>query len=312
MQPRVFHLHALSALHCGTGQAADVVDLPIARARATKLPIVPGSSLRGVLRAQVSEQDEGKERALFGPRTVRSDEDSFAGALAVGDAHLLVLPVRCLAGIVSFVTSPFILNRYRRDLQRAGAQAAEVPKPADDAALVPPASVNRSEAKLVLEDLDLKADAGGGADEWAKLIGAALHADDSDAKADFQNRFAIIHDDIMGYLADTATEIRARISIDDETGTVKQGALWYEENLPAETALWGVYALTDSNEPDKPDSEDDLADALDDRLLQLGGNAGVGGGLVRFLPRSLQPGKHPRPLTRKEVPAIPPSLGGAS
>ena len=27
------------------------------------------------------------------------------------------------------------------------------------------------------------------------------------------------------------------------------------------------------------------------------------------MPRSLQPGKHPRPLTRKEVPAIPPSLG---
>ncbi len=29
-------------------------------------------------------------------------------------------------------------------------------------------------------------------------------------------------------------------------------------------------------------------------------------------PRSLQPGKHPRPLTRKEVPAIPPSLGRTS
>ncbi len=28
--------------------------------------------------------------------------------------------------------------------------------------------------------------------------------------------------------------------------------------------------------------------------------------------RSLQPGKHPRPLTRKEVPATPPSLGRTS
>ena len=33
---------------------------------------------------------------------------------------------------------------------------------------------------------------------------------------------------------------------------------------------------------------------------------------VRQAARSLQPGKHPRPLTRKEVPAIPPSLGRTS
>ena len=45
MQTKIFHLHALSALHVGTGQGVGVVDLPIARAKATNLPLVPGSAL---------------------------------------------------------------------------------------------------------------------------------------------------------------------------------------------------------------------------------------------------------------------------
>ena len=106
MQARLFHLHALSALHCGTGRSAGVVDLPIARARATQMPIVPGSALRGVLRQQVTDRAGEDAETLFGPRTIRNDQGAFAGALSIGDAHLLALPVRCLAGIVSYVTCP--------------------------------------------------------------------------------------------------------------------------------------------------------------------------------------------------------------
>ena len=86
---------------------------------------------------------------------ISSDEDAFAGALAMGDAHLLVLPVRCLAGVVSFVTCPFILRRYARDLQRAGTAGPDLPSRADKCAKVTPTSVNLVDNKVVLEDLDL-------------------------------------------------------------------------------------------------------------------------------------------------------------
>ena len=43
-------VHALTSLHAGTGQGVGVIDLPIARERATDLPLVPGSSLKGCLR----------------------------------------------------------------------------------------------------------------------------------------------------------------------------------------------------------------------------------------------------------------------
>lgn len=307
MQARLFHLHALSALHCGTGQSVGVVDLPIARARATNLPIVPGSSLRGVLRQHVTGSNKAMARTLFGPETITGDQDAFAGALAVGDAHLLVLPVRCLAGIVSYVTSPFILRRYARDLARAGipAPTALPPEPAGNEAVVAPQSVNlvdgkgRTEPgdrpgsgrKLVLEDLDLTAREDVSLEGWATHVAQAVHPGDAESQTESRNdvirRFALLPDAIMDFLAETATEIRARIAIDPKKGTVKEGALWYEENLPAEAVLWGVYALSDSSNPaeDPRRSEEALVDEMpaSGTLLQLGGKAGVGRGLVRFL-----------------------------
>lgn len=47
---RAFLLHALSPLHAGTGHSADVIDLPIARMKATGIPIAPSSSIEGKLR----------------------------------------------------------------------------------------------------------------------------------------------------------------------------------------------------------------------------------------------------------------------
>ncbi len=289
MHPKLFHLHALSALHCGTGQSAGVVDLPIARARATKLPIVPGSSLRGVLRQQVTDSDAAAARTLFGPESISGDQDTFAGSLAIGDAHLLLLPVRCLAGIVSYVTAPFILRRYARDLKHAGISAPQIPpEPSADEALVPAESVNRADGKLVLEDLDLRTrDDGALLQEWATLIVKALYPDTDDVedRNDVACRVALLPDEIMSFLAETATEIRSRIALDPETGTVHKGALWYEENLPAETVLWGLFALSASGNGDDMRSTDELALSMpgSGTLLQLGGKTGVGRGLVRFL-----------------------------
>jgi len=286
MQTRLFHLHALSALHCGTGQSAGVVDLPIARARATQLPQVPGSSLRGVLREHTHNNNPEAESALFGPRKISNNEDSFAGALAVGDAQLLLLPVRCLAGISCLITSPFILRHYARDLRRAGIDTPALPTPPDaDTALLPDDSVNRLDGKLVLEDSDLNTRSDPATKQWAALIASHIHADDADARADLATRIAVLPDGMMSFLSETATEVRARIAIDPDTGTVKTGALWYEENLPAEAVLWGVYAISDRPQDQRQRNAAPAKPRLpaSDTLLQLGGKAGVGRGLVRFL-----------------------------
>lgn len=286
MQPRLFHLHALSALHCGTGQSVGVVDLPIARARATNLPLVPGSSLRGVAREEVTVRDKKASITLFGPERIEGDAQSFAGALAIGDANLLALPVRALAGILCFASSPYILKRYARDRISANLSGlCEPPTPPAATAFVPRGSVNRTGQTLVLEDLDVSAEENADTKAWADAIAEIVHPGDTGAQSDLVTRFAILPDDILVFLAETATEVRARIAINPETGTVKPGALWYEENLPAETLLWGVYALSSSKNKEDARAAQDLAKCLppSGTLLQLGGKAGVGCGLVRFL-----------------------------
>lgn len=291
MRPTLFHLHCLSPLHCGTGQAVGVVDLPIARARASQLPIVPGSSLRGVLRQHVTDADPDHARTLFGPRSIRSDDQAFAGALSVGDAHLLLLPVRCLAGVVCFVTSPFVLKRYVRDLSVARLPPIEMPAgPVAGSAKVTASSANLlddREHTLVLEDLDLPANRDARLDEMAQVIARSIHPGDEEAQADLVCRFTLVPDEIMAFLAETATEVRARIAIDSETGAVRDQALWYEESLPAETVLWGVMVLSNSRNPASAREADDLAARFPSAgsLLQLGGGTGVGRGLVRLLCR---------------------------
>jgi CRISPR-associated protein Cmr4 len=288
MDTRIFHLHALSALHVGVGQAAGVVDLPIMRARASNLPIVPGSALKGVLRDEFA--DNVKQKCLFGPESVNNNEDAHAGAIALGDAHLLILPVRALAGVVAFVTCPFVLARYAMDLARAGCPSIPVPKVGADACLITEKSVNKADnVKVVLEDLDLTFALGAdsNADAWAKVIAERIHAGDDTWQHLFSEHFVIVADDVFSFLADTATEVRARIRINDETGTVARGALWYEENLPAESVLWGVAAFG----PARDGSKDDKASVAEafvsgigkDKTLQIGGKATVGRGLVRFV-----------------------------
>src|SRR5690606_7787373 len=104
-------LHALSPLHAGTGQGMGLIDLPIARERATEHPIVPGSSIKGVLRdaARAQTTQTNDVDVIFG-----SSEGS-ASMVRVSDARTLAFPVKSDRGTFAWVTSPYALLRYARD-----------------------------------------------------------------------------------------------------------------------------------------------------------------------------------------------------
>lgn len=287
MQHHLYHLHALSALHAGTGQAVGAVDLPIARERASGLPYFPGSSLKGVLRDRCAADDE-RDR-LFGPDRIAANEDAFAGALAVGDASVLLLPVRSMAGVMAWATCPFVLRRYAADRAIIGAiDLPPLPTIAPQQAFVAdPTCLKVDATHLVIDDLDLEAQSDAATTQWAQLLRDALFPGDEQAKHHFDKRFVILSDDDFGFLAETATEVRARIRIDDTTGTVQRGALWYEENLPAETVLWGLIGVGQSRAKGDHRHSKDMQTAFVQAVgavatLQLGGKASVGRGLARF------------------------------
>lgn len=300
MKTRLFFLHALTPLHVGVGQSLGVVDLPIMRERSTQLPIVPGSAVKGVLRdawAQVQEPSPWAQAAqciatLMGPKTDELAANAHAGALAFGDARTLLLPVRSLAGVAAWVTCPFVLNRYARDLAMQGGTAPPVPKvdqallASDDAAVVFSVPGHQGQKTVLLEDLELPARHDGAARQWADHLAQAMAPLEGTWSDLLGRHLVLLPDDEFAFLVETATEIRARVRIDDKTRTVAEGALWYEENLPAETLLWGVLGVGPSRRPNDVASIDEVDRRLpagQPLLLQIGGKQTVGRGLCQWM-----------------------------
>ncbi|MCS6800318.1 MAG: type III-B CRISPR module RAMP protein Cmr4 [Chloroflexota bacterium] len=286
---RPFLVHALSPLHAGVGHAADVVDLPIARLKATGIPFIPGSSLKGVLRdarQNANTEDNNNEerlKAVFGPPTGEAHEH--ASALSLTDARLLAMPVRSFRGVFAWTTSPLLLKLAKRDLNE---RARDLPVPAIDGrrALVTSGSAVLHKNHVYLGELDLEAAASPEAARWAQFLAPWISPEEDI----FSKRFVIVDDDTMAFFMETATQVDARVRLDDTTRTVAQGALWLEESLPPETVLIGLLVADRSRRNGKlgPLSPEEVADfALPrEETLQIGGKATTGHGRCRIIPVS--------------------------
>lgn len=236
-------LHALTGLHPGSGTALGVVDLPVQRERHTGWPTIPGTSLKGVIRAEALGREEDTKNpsekflAVFGPDTKNAAEH--AGAVAFTDARILAFPVRSLKGVFAWVTCPAVLDRLSRDQELAGGPPLEVPKVTGEKALIcagsPLVITEGNRQGLVLEEFDFNTVAGAAAS--ANWIAERAVADDA-TKTRIKSRLAVISDDAFGHFVQHATEVTARIALNYETKTVRDGALFYEEFLPPETLFY--------------------------------------------------------------------------
>lgn len=296
MNARLLFVHALSPLHAGTGQGVGVIDLPIAREKATNLPYLPSSSLKGTLRDTPSPTGSPMTDELriqiFGPDGEKVKADEHAGSVQFSDQRLLLLPVRSLIGTFAWVTSPYVLHRLWRDAKGAPVTGlpGEVPKltTIEDCVVAGVGIVGDSQ-KVYLEDLDLKTSATEQpkAEAWAEWLGKQLFpGDEADSEAwrgMLAERFCIVHDDALSFLMETATEVTARIKMDSKTKTVEEHMLWYEEALPTESILYGLVVATPVRRfnLDSPTIFKALG-SLMNIPAQFGGKATVGRGLCRL------------------------------
>lgn len=289
MNARLTFVHALSPLHAGTGQGSGVIDLPIAREKATGLPFLPGSSLKGTLRARCTEKEC---QQVFGPETVDNTSDNnYASSAQFTDQRLLLLPIRSLAGTFAWVTSPYVLKRLARDIadaQIAPPAASILDIEETDSCVITTGTckikIDSPSPMVYLEDLDLKVQDKGGANDWAEWIGKRVFPDDTTWQQMLHERLCIVHDDVFNFMIDTATEITARIKLKVGTKTVEDGGLWYEEALPAETILSGVVLATPTKAANiSPKEVFNILSGLMEEALQFGGKATVGRGICRVL-----------------------------
>ncbi len=297
MTTRMYWIHALTPLHVGAGRGVGFIDLPIMREKVTNWPLVPGSAVKGVIADHFGATDNARTlngneilKAAFG---TSGDDNSNSGALVFTDARIVCLPIRSLYGTFAWVTCPMVLKRLSRDLEATGGGTlpvvCEIQKEqvccTTDTCLAAGQNNNR---RVYLEDLDLTPI--GNAQDIANSL--APHFFSGTWIDEFKKRLAIAHDDVFNFLSEAGTEVNARVCIDENKKTVKKGALWYEESLPAEVILAGLACC------DKVYSKETTVDGImnqfcnGERILQIGGHSTTGKGRVRcvFTPNAVPQG----------------------
>lgn len=278
----ILGLYSVTPVHAGSGAELSVIDLPIQREKHTQFPIIWGQSLKGVLKSNYRNKNgDGKTDIIFGPEKEGSEH---ASAISVGDAKILLFPVRSLKGVFAYVTCPMILKRFQEDLELAGIKSnSENFDVQGDNVVIRKDSVVGADGQVILEDILLKVYNEQSLPSVVDKIPELLPIDNDT----LNKRLAIVSDDLFKAFVTMNTEVIARTRINTKRGTVETGGLWYEEFLPSDTVLYSTIAV---GEPKKENealkSAEDILKELNsffsrNNFLQIGGDETVGKGHVK-------------------------------
>ena len=266
METRIMTLFTRTPLHVGAGNSVGAVDSPVMRERHTGFPIIPGSSIKGVLRDHLSDFDIIDE--IFG---MGGDAGAFkAGLIAFGEARLLAFPVRSAKGAFALATSPLALQRFARDakidipvpeligeMTALTTDAVTITKPGDNS------------KHVVLEEYAFKV-TGDFPQAWAEKLSSLL----SDAVLmAAKTRFVLLSDTDLSYFVQNTCQVDQHVRIDDKTGTAKEGGLFNVEAVPSETLFYAPLAETRKLEDSGKLAFNSLKN---EQLIQFGGNSTTG------------------------------------
>lgn len=276
MTQRILYIFTRTPLHVGAGASVGAIDQPIQRERHTGFPIIPGSSVKGVLRDHLQALGEPVLQDLFGRGESTGNEDGeastkgfSAGRISFGEARLLAFPVRSAKGSFALATSAIALQRFARD---AGL-TLEIPAAPGDMAC-------RSGSKLIIEKGGKKALVleeyrfdciGEFPSDWEKTLCGLLN---DAVLAGAQGRFVLLSDGDLSHFAVNACQVNQHVRIDDETGTAEDGGLFNEETVPSESLMYAPLTFLPRK---KGDSAEPVFKALEtEQLIQFGGNGTTG------------------------------------
>ena len=311
-------------LHAGSGSDLGIVDLPIQREKHTDYPKIEASGLKGSIRAIFETQAKsGKINKdefifVFGPE----QGDLHAGALGFTDARLLLFPVKSVKGVFAWITCPAVLERFKHDLSICEPSIDFVENlPGADTVPNDNSGLLIKDKKIVLEEYTFSVNTDDNCKVVAKWIAKNVLPpnEPNDTSYNYwrekmKKDIVVLRDDDFRDFVMLSTEVIARTKIDSNTGTVdkKIGGLWYEEYLPTDSILYSLALTTplfvderkkkgtrfeiDDQPPEKNTKEAKevikfFIDGLPD-IIQIGGNATVGKGIVRTHVYQNQGGKN--------------------
>jgi CRISPR-associated protein Cmr4 len=279
---QLLYLFTRTPLHVGAGTSVGAIDLPVQRERHSHHPIIPGSSIKGVLR-YTAESLDGLEAAkikdMFGPELTgeNADKEARSGELVFAEARPLAFPVRSAKGAFAFITCPLALERFDRE-KPAGRDG--IAAPADGTCQAGSKVISPGKKQVVLEEYAFKAEEPfppGWENDLKTLIPDPVWKEVS-------GRLVLLSDGDFSHFVTTTTEISHHIRIDPRTGAVAKGMLFDLESVPAETLFFAPVQIVRRpvNEKKGHYQTDSLAElgGLIKRhpVLQFGGNSTTGRG----------------------------------
>lgn len=285
---------AMTSIHAGSGGGFSLVDLKIQREQTTNYPFIQSTGLKGVMRdiarRHWSKKDDDSDILdVFGSSISPDTTNPKAGRLSISDGRILFLPVRSLAGIFAYVTSPQVLWRLKRDAKQFA--AIELPELKDT---LKPSSSSQEEcfyynttsgdgsgssllatdSQVIIEDLLLTPKKNDDLKGWVEKLFEWVGED----AYEFPKRFLLVHDDVFSYLCEVAMTIHNRTRLKtDGSKQVVSGGLFNQEFLPEFTALYGIISRD-------PDLNADLVGKIKNlcgQVWQVGANESTGKGFMK-------------------------------
>lgn len=237
MKTNLLFIYTESPLHAGTGTGLASVDLPIQRERTTQYPNVQGSGIKGALRSQCGGNKD-EINAVFGPDTDQAGD--FAGAISMGEARIVLFPVRSLMGVFAYTTSPHVLARLFRDAHHAGlTDVPALPTLQEHECLTTSDDVVAND-KVVLEEFSFQAVSNQLTIDIANWLAESALPQGTEYeywRNMLRKNFVILSDNAFRDFVVNSTEVVTRVRIVPDSKTVQDGALWTQEALPADTLM---------------------------------------------------------------------------
>ena len=270
--------YAISPIHAGSGAATSTVDLPIQRERHTNWPHIQASGVKGAMRDHyrkfAGEDKNDTINLVFGSdkdndKNQKGFDEDYPGAISISDAKLLAFPMRSNIAPFVWVTCPSVLKRLKNDLEFTKFETlGDVPYVDGEAAVV----INgQALGNIILEDAVVTI-------KEAKS-GFKLPAGFPDME-----RLLLISDEMFDYCVSSCTEIQTQIKIDSATGTAEDGALRYQELLPADTIMYSIVYYSRSAGLNGL-QEDMIQKHVEDvmkNFIQIGGDETLGRGICKI------------------------------
>lgn len=292
-------------LHAGSGNDLGIVDLPIQREKHTSFPKIESSSLKGAIRESIEGEfikqkaDKAIERkndivfALFGPED--AGNNAHIGALGFSDARLLLFPVKSMKGVFAWVTCPKVLDQFKRDLNITDASfGISGDYKVDTEGVCKLLNNDKSNLKIsnsqniLLEEYAFSYEPVNLAVNGKPLQDWFAENLPTEWQDKIKEDIVILSNDDFKDFVNLSTEVITRTAIDNEKGTVKPGALFTEEFLPAESVMYSLVMASPVFKKDKGglDTADKVMAEFETHLkalpvIQIGGGATLGKGIVR-------------------------------